>query len=245
MGQIHGKQSNYLRSSEVKNLLHGTMWRFIGVGVLLLTLFIISQASRRLTGYALLVVLVLIILLLKPLNRFITRTYRKQEKTADKFYRGRKGEDTIYDDLKKLPDDFHIFFDVTVPGGYGNIDFVIAGPTGVFAVEVKSHHGEIGFDGQKLTNNGKHFEKDFLKQSKAEALQVSNFLKNKLHRNIFAQPIVVFSNFVKIHFGMNQVNGVYVIQKNYLQKLITTGQQRFFPEEVSGIKDELKSLVTG
>jgi len=242
---MHGKQSEYLRNSQLKNLLHGTMWRIIGIAILLIVLFIISKIAIKLTGYTLVIVLVLIILFLKgPFDRFITRSYRKPEKTADKFYRGRKGEDAIRDDLEALPDDFHIFFDVTVPGGYGNVDFVIAGPTGVFAVEVKSHRGEVGFDGQELTNNGKRFEKDFLKQAKGEALQVSNFLKNKLQRNIFIQSVLVFSNYVKIHFGMNQVNGVYVIQKYYVQKLITAGSQRLSAEEVTKIKDELQALVT-
>lgn len=244
MAQMHGKKSNYLRNAETKNLLHGTMWRLIGVGILLLILFIISQTAQRLTNYALLVVLVLIVLLLKPLNKFITRSYRKSEKTADKFYRGRKGEDTISDDLEVLPNDFHIFINITIPGGYGNVDFVVLGPTGLFIVEVKSHHGEVDFDGQELTNNGKRFEKDFIKQAKGEALQISNFLKNKLQRDVFVQSIVVFSNYVKIHFGMNKINGVYVIHKNYLQKLITVGSQRFSIEEILEIKDKLKTLVT-
>lgn len=145
MAQMYGKQSNYLRNSELKNFLHGTIRRFIGVGILLLLLLVISQVARQLTNYTLLVVLVLIILLLKPFNRFLTRSYRKSEKTADKFYKGRKAENVMTDELKTLPDDYSVFQDVMVPDGFGNIDFVVVCPAGIFALERASEfcRGEV------------------------------------------------------------------------------------------------------
>lgn len=47
--------------------------------------------------------------------------------------------------LSTLPDDYTVFNQVMVPNGksFRELDFVVIGPNGIFAIEVKHHRGEI------------------------------------------------------------------------------------------------------
>ncbi len=232
---MYGKKSDYLQNK----IISYKSITIVVIGLFFIIIFYILEHFFELASYKGLLVIVLIIIPLVLLLNFIGN---KSLLKSFNYSQGKRGEENIWYVLKKLPNEYCVFQDIKMRRG--NVDFVVLGPTGLFVVEVKSHHGEVEFDGQELTNNGKRFEKDFLKQAKGEALQISNFLKNKLQQDVFIQSIVVFSNYVKIHFGMNKINGVYVIQKNYLQKLITVGSQRFSKEEILEIKDKLKTLVT-
>ncbi len=240
MAQIINQKSNYLYKSEVKNIAQGLKWRFIGVAVLLLILFIISKIATHVSSYVFLIIIIIVILFLKPFNKLITQSYKKPEKIADQFYRGGKGENVILSVLKELSSDYNVVQDLNI-SNHGNIDFVVLGPSGIFAVEVKSHYGDIGFDGQSLTNNGKKFEKDFLKQAKREAVELNKYLKEVLNKDFFVQPMVVFSSKVAIHFGTKLLNGVYVVQKDWLNKLIMEGQSKLSADEIKIISEAIKT----
>ncbi|NTU66874.1 MAG: NERD domain-containing protein [Candidatus Moranbacteria bacterium] len=71
----------------------------------------------------------------------------KYERDGKNYKQGGKGEGAIYYELLKLSDNYLVFQDVKFPTKDFNIDFVVVGPTGIFAIEVKSHKGIIGFNG--------------------------------------------------------------------------------------------------
>ncbi len=53
----------------------------------------------------------------------------------------------------------------------GNIDRVVIGPPGIFAVETKAHGGVITYDGRQLLHDGRPLEKDFLRQATRGSLR--------------------------------------------------------------------------
>jgi len=119
--------------------------------------------------------------------------------------------------LKKLSDDYSVFYNVNLYDR-GNIDFVVLGPCGLIAIEVKSHSGNITFENGRLLRNGYPFkEKDFIIQVENEALGLKHFLKEKIQKDIFVKRVIVFSNkYAKMRFGLNPINNVFVVQKEYL-----------------------------
>jgi len=141
-------------------------------------------------------------------------------KRSNKFVFGQIGEKDIEIELKNLEKDF-----VCINGletGHGNIDKIVLGPTGIWTLEVKSHKGNVTFENDTLMINGKIPEKDFLKQSYAEAKYLGDLIKSKLSLEIKVQPVLVFSNkFAKVRLGMNTYRGVYVVGKSWLNKLLT------------------------
>ena len=233
---MYGKQSEYLQ----KKIFNHRTIAIVVSGLFFIIVFYILEHFREIIspkGYLIVLPLIPLVVLLNFLGN------RSLDKSSS-YSRGQRGEGAIWYELKALPDEYCVFQDIKMNGG-GNIDFVVLGQTGLFAIEVKSHSGEVTFNGRELEVNNRPFEKDILKQAKGEALFVNNYLKNKLQRDIFVQPVGVLSGNATMHFGLKPVNGVYVIQKNFLQKLMVAGPQRFSTEEVSRINDELKVLVTG
>jgi hypothetical protein len=236
MAQMYGKASEYLQ----KKISNYRTVAFIVSGLFFVIVFYILEHFREIIspkGYLLVIPLVPLVILLNFIGN-------KSLDKSSSYSRGKQGEGTIWYELKSLSGDYCIFQDIKMDSG-GNIDFVILGPVGLFALEVKSHTGDVTFNGHELEVNSRPFERDLLKQAKGEALFINNYLKAKVGKDIFVQPVGVFSGNATMHFGLKPVNGVYVIQKNFLQKLITAGVQRFSAEEVSRIKNELKALVAG
>lgn len=236
MARKYGGQSEYLKNREkyfcllslLLVVVGTTLWYFVFIK----NFHIFVQSKYALMGTA---VLFLALYLLKK-GEF--KLYK-----SDKFYRGRKGEEMIFYDLVKLPNSYLIFQDIKI-GDKGNIDFVVVGPSGVYIIEVKSHKGNIGFDGQELTINGHVFkEKDILKQAVGEALTLHEYLKEKLKENIFVSPVLAFSDFkASVSFGLKPVNNVFVVQKRFLRKLFYFQSPVLSEEKISAIENVLKPI---
>lgn len=165
-----------------------------------------------------------------PFIGFAMYRIKKHEKEYNCFYRGRKGEGAIWYKLKELNDDYSIFQSLKIGDNLGNIDFAVVGPGGVYILEVKSHSGKIDFDGEKLTNNGKPFEKDFLKQAKGEALQIHDFIKENTGLDIYVKPVLIFSGYASMRFGLKPVSNVYVIGKSFLEEFFNSENRINFPK---------------
>jgi len=142
------------------------------------------------------------------------------KKRTNNFISGFVGEQDIDVELKSLGTDF-ICINGGLDTGRGNIDKIVLGPTGVWTLEVKSHSGHFTFNGDVLLRN--NLEKtSFLKQAYTEAKTLEDLIRLKQNIEIKVQPVVVLSNkFAKVRLGLNRYKGVYVIQKGWLNKLIT------------------------
>lgn len=133
---------------------------------------------------------------------------------------GRGGERQIASALAALPDSYSIVRGVVPRGRRGDIDFVVIGPTGVFAIEVKSHRGNIGFDGDQLTQNGKRFGKDFIGQAKSEAANLREYFWETCRADIFVKPVLAFSGKATLRFGSEPLRGVLAVHRSALAELI-------------------------
>jgi len=161
------------------------------------------------------------------------------------FSSGLWGEDNTEQELERLLDkEYSVFQDIIVVQKKGNIDFVVVGPTGVFTLEVKNHKGKIDFDGNQLTRDGKSFEKDFLKQAMAEALTLHDLISDKLALNVFVKPVIVFANSNDLHFGLIPKRNVFVISKNWLDKLFKSQPVSLSFSDQNRIEAVLQSILS-
>lgn len=166
--------------------------------------------------------------------------FKKFARILSNFMNGDKGELDVRIQLRHLPKNYIYLSDINLERK-GNIDFILIGSTGIWMIEVKSHIGSITFDGTELRKNGELLEKDFIKQAWAEAFSVKNFLKEKLGREIFIQPVIVFSNTkAKIKFGFKMIKGVYIIGLKWLNKLVLNDENTLKTEEIEKIADIIK-----
>ena len=144
--------------------------------------------------------------------------------------------------LENLSDNYVIFCNVGLYNR-GDIDLVILGPCGLIAIEVKSYKGGITFENGKLLINGYRIKKDILKQTMNEALDLRQYLKQKMQKEFFVIPVLVFSSkYAGVRFGLNPVNNAHIIQKEYLIKLIESLPIGISREEAGKIEEEMSKL---
>lgn len=128
------------------------------------------------------------------------------------------GEKEIREQIKTLPIDF---------SHSGNVVF---GPSGVWVLEIKF-----------LTPYTTRPEKKIIKTVMDQASVIKNRIKDKLNTEVEVQPVLVLDNARdETKFGFFKAEGVYVIQRRWLDKLI-----REFPvENLDGITlDKIRELL--
>jgi Nuclease-related domain len=108
---------------------------------------------------------------------------------------GEKGERRVSEVLRTLRHRDYVTFDDLLLEGV-NVDHVVVGPGGVFAVETKAFwifgNASAEIDGSGMVQlGGNPAFKDPLKQARASAAMVSAELKRWMHREMWVNPVVV------------------------------------------------------
>jgi hypothetical protein len=225
MPKIIGKAGKSTRKLEFRRDLIRILTIFIGVGLILLLMRLPGKVTALTKGPAAIVLIGLIIVAIKLLEAFGNKTEKRQRQRRNQAGRGAKGEEKVGAILESLPEDYVVLHDVACR--YGNIDHVVVGPNGVFALETKSHGGRVRMEDGKLLVNGKPPEKDFIKQALRNGLWLRDLLKEKLGLEIFVQAMVVFSRaFVE---SVPRTKGVTVTHAGNLSRLITRSKSKDIP----------------
>ena len=88
-------------------------------------------------------------------------------------------------------------------------------------METKSHWGEVTYDGTALLINGKHPEKNFIKQTFNNVFWLKAELKKQTGLNVYVKAVIVFTNaFVGV---ADTIKGISVINKEHLIETLTEG----------------------
>ena len=152
---------------------------------------------------------------------------------------GLDGEARVAKELEKLPNTYTVLQDVKLPNSYGNIDFVVLGPNGIWTIEAKNHSGNITYNGKELLRNGYAFEKNFIKQVHAEAFALKDLLQSTVDRSLYPQAHLVFSHRkVIMHFGEEPINEVVIIGVSWLVKNITNHQS-----QVTHTQEQIEEII--
>lgn len=225
MAVFYGKKSQYeIRMRNISKVAF-LIWFGYSVYILSFTIFKFIHFNFSLGS------LIALLIVFGPIYFIVDYLRRKQQSTYFKFASGLRGEAATWYELHRLDNTYHVFEDIKLPGHDENIDFVVVGPTGIYAIEVKNHHGKVEFNGNDLTINNKLFEKDFLSQSMREATSIHDYLVKNGVTNAFVIPILVFSHrFAIVRFGIMPVKNVRVIQYRWLVKMITS-EPRSYPDQ--------------
>jgi len=138
------------------------------------------------------------------------------------YIKGHKGEKYVENLLSKLSSsDYKIIRTKRVK--YGNIDFLVVCKNGIFCIEEKNIGGKITYDEryQVLLRNGYEFDRDYLRQTKRNAREVNQNIKEKLKLDRFVVPILVFSDPGVIIDTKNGVELVKVLSSSQLLNYLT------------------------
>jgi hypothetical protein len=110
--------------------------------------------------------------------------------------KGLEGEQRVASELSYLNDDFLLLNDVMLPGGKGNIDHILVGPTGVFVFETKNYSGKYVCYGDRWFFQGVRQKYDVSSVS-IQAKNNATTLSGLLHSSGFTvdvNPVIVFTH---------------------------------------------------
>jgi len=133
-----------------------------------------------------------------------------------------EGEEEVYKELVRLPGEF-LFFSDFHKNRKGNVDFVVIGPTGIYAIESKNtKKGVITLDNDNIYINGSLFKDiDPLKQAYDESIQIQEYLKESLSLSLPVTPVLVFANpGIEMTFCKEKKHGVFVVGISCLNDII-------------------------
>src|SRR3989344_640457 len=228
MARFHGKQSAYLIKGEQKNFRKEGFFvvavLIIAVIDFLIAYMVFKRSLSNIAAFSTFVSLLIVTLIfMKKANLY--------EKFSGYFYYGMKGEGAIFYELLKLSNSYVVFQDISMETA--NIDFAVIGPTGIFTIEVKSHAGVISF--YKYGWLKKH-----LWQAKGQALFLHNFFLEKIKKDYFINPMLVFSSFrARLKFGLKPQDNVIIVQKKFLIKAIMAPSEVLSEREIKELEDLL------
>lgn len=219
MPNFYGHPSRFLTANKTisKYGIIAYLVIFVVIGITLPWIWTIGTYSIS-SKYFLLTFLIITLL-------FIDSQIRHEKSILLRFHSGLIGESQIGIILSQLSPEYYAFQDVHIPGHKENIDYVVVGPTGIHAIEVKNIKGIgiLGFNGDELTDHDKPFKSDFLRQTMREATSLNEYLIQNGLKDVFVNPILVFSHrTAKVTFGILPKKGVHVIGYKWLIKMITT-----------------------
>jgi Nuclease-related domain len=127
-------------------------------------------------------------------------------------------------------------------GWKSNIDHVVVGPGGVFAIETKGYsifgngRVEIGKDGG-LRLSTKAAQGDPLEQARSSARKISRHLKSCMRQDFFVQPILVFPGW-KIAAPKSE-SGVVVLDDETIEEFFSTRQRVLTNAQITEICSHL------
>ncbi len=146
-----------------------------------------------------------------------------------RWMKGSRGEKLVAKYLKKLPKEYYVFNDVTLPVKHGNIDHIIVGPTGIYAIETKNISGSF------IVEDDEWYYKGYSEVQKSRS-QPGKQIKNNVRilikylnsnglntKNLWINPIVAFNN-PNINIAENPKN-YDILMPSEIPKFITRGNK--------------------
>ncbi|GEM_PF-1293377 len=244
MATIYGSTSNYLKYNETKQ----RVWAFWLIMMLCLlsgfaaafsadTVTHYSAAPDRVAtfaGFFLLYALVFTAIIFFAKKRWIS---------LKQWQIGRETEIGLLKELAKLPDDYSVFIDITIPGRKGNIDYIVLSPWALFIIEVKAHRGHIEYKNGMLFRNGWPIrEKNFLRQVYFEHKNLEQYLKRELAWQVPITPVLLFAREgTTIAGGSIVVDGIHILPEHMLLDFLQMLRLKYLPYQ--NISRALQTLV--
>jgi len=116
-------------------------------------------------------------------SRLLDVAFTKMDRQIENYRQGQEGEDRVVDVMRQsLDGNWALFRNVTLPGrSRGDIDAVLVGPSGVWALEIKTLAGEYRNTGEhweyRAGNRWTLLKRSPSRQAQNNAARLSSFLK--------------------------------------------------------------------
>jgi len=246
MAKVFGKPGGYVENASSRKFCKMIFWFWGGTGFFCYLMGLLHGLVFKNNKYASLFSLALLIpaaigyFSRKKINMFFDKL------TADiiSYRKGAEGEHLTAETLVSLPASYVVLHDVTHPSINGNIDHVVIGPTGVFALETKDWHGMVSLsENSKLMLNDRYDNSKHGKAILGRSMDLNKKIEALSGVKTFVQAVMVFPHAsVKVLPGTK--SALSVQQISYLENFIKKPSlnRALTAMEVETITNDLKSL---
>ncbi|OYT19434.1 MAG: hypothetical protein CCU26_11515 [Nitrospira sp. UW-LDO-01] len=157
---------------------------------------------------------------------------------------GQDGERVVGELLEPLREKgYRVFHDI--PGPAFNIDHVIVGPAGIFAIETKaktkpmSGSSKMFYDGHTIRlEDGRLLQKP-LRQARGQAQWLANLLNDGRKATVTVRPVVVFPEWYVERTGPRSMQDVWVLNPKALGKFLDHEPQALSADAIDAVSHAL------
>ena len=182
------------------------------------------------------------IITLRSINKFI----RKTKTIYDEKVKEREAEKEVQEFLRKnLTEEYHVFENIYT--GYGDIDAVVVGPTGIYMIEIKSNSGTIATNSKGYLSiiDGDIPNKNYRDQVKKELSQVKLYIDINTGLNSWVNPVLVFpfGSVMKDLVLISEYDNLslpVLSEKDLLKYIYAQNQAKLTPEQINKISKALE-----
>jgi hypothetical protein len=136
---------------------------------------------------------------------------------------GADGEREIIPYLKGLPDTYTVVSDLDFADSYGNIDHLVIGPTGLYAIDVKNWKGTVAADGKgELLLNGKPTDKPQVRYFIRRTMELKDRLVALTKLDPYIRALFVFPR-THIQAKWGTTGHVHCLHVEQLADYLTSG----------------------
>ncbi len=175
----------------------------------------------------------------------LAKAFWGPRQTTVAWRKGAEGEERLGRRLNKLEEHgFHVLHDLQVPGSKANVDHLVIGPTGLFAVDAKNYTGGLTFSEGTLWH-GRFPLTEKLATTRWEAERVSRTLAVTVDESACcAQPVMCILG-AELPRKKFEIDGVHVVSGGRrLVRDIRDGRVVMSEEEVADLTDRAVRLLS-
>jgi hypothetical protein len=166
------------------------------------------------------------------------------ERERINFRKGAAGEVLIGYLLEGLPDDYWVIHGLKLKPQYGDIDHIVVGPTGVYAIDTKNWRGVVTADGKgELLLNGKPPDKPAIRNLIRAIMTIKDEIKFHSTFNPYVHALLVFP-VARVEAKWGQTESVHCVRADQLYKYIVENKKgkKLPPKEMDAISQAFLAL---
>ena len=221
MAKVLGEAARYVTGQSLKKYRQQFVTLFLAAYCFALVLgFFFGFGLHRhpYLGIAIFILIVGLGLLALLLVNRITNNLETQRLD---FRKGATGEALVGFLLEGLPDDYMVIHGLKLNPRSGDIDHIVVGPSGVYAIDTKNWRGVITADGKgELLLNGKPPDKPAIRNLTRSIMNIKDEIKFRSTLNPYIHALLVFPA-ARVEAKWGQTESVHCVRADQLYKYIT------------------------
>jgi len=156
-----------------------------------------------------------------PTFKYLEKRFDKQIHDAIFDRQGWDGEREFMLHLKDLPDTYTVISDLDFADSYGNIDYLIIGPTGLFSIDVKNWRGIVSSNGNgELLLNGKPTDKPQIRYFTRRTMELKDRIKALTTLDPYVQCVFAFLR-TRVEANWGTTGHVHCIRAEQIADYVT------------------------